>query len=364
MLNLIHSSKNTTKKRYFSIFFIAIIAWFLSGIFIKSKLEKNKNAVIPIIETQELSPQNKSTTLKLNGNIEVTNDITVLPEITGIVQSVHVAKGDFVQKDDILISIETNDKPFNMKRAEALFKQKKMEYESIRALNESDYKTEIQVASALTSLKTARLDLERATIDLKHCYVRAQFDGIIDQINAKQGMLINNSTAIARLVQCAGYMINTNIPENSIHDLEKKEVQIKLASFDYALRGFVSGISMKSNNDTHDYNIKIDIPELDGKCINIVGMTADVELQLQTVRNAYHIPSYALSLNDEGMIGIKTLDKNNIIAFYNVDILEEDELGDFWVRIKDKTEQKETITLVTHGHTYVKIGMKVAIQNE
>ena len=75
--------------------------------------------------------------------------------------------------------------------------------------------------------------------------------------------------------------------------------------------------------------------------------------------SAYRIPSSALTLDDTGAIGIKILDRNNTVQFYNVQIVgdETNQLDPgIWV-----TGMQGDITLVTLGQEIVFPGQIVEV---
>ncbi|MBQ4874487.1 MAG: efflux RND transporter periplasmic adaptor subunit [Rickettsiaceae bacterium H1] len=360
MSNLINKLKSTRAKyKYIAILALILVSWFFYNNFTNNKYSINNQSKnkTPLVSTEVIFPEEKSVKLSLTGVIDTRNNIELTAQTSGKVEFIKVEKGDFVKKDDIILLVEVNDKRANLEKAQALLKQRQIEHNSAESLNEAGYRSEFSLAASFAALKAAEADVEGAKIDLENCYVKSPFEGIIDTIYAKKGITINGATPILRLIECKNYIVKTNIPEKSIDKFQEKAAEITSPAFDHPIKGSVSGISMKSNKNTRSYEVEIKIPELQDKCMNIVGMTADVILDLYKTKS-YLIPSYALSLSDEGSVGIKYLDSSNTVRFKSVEILEENEDGNFWV----KTETDDKITLVAQGHTYVKVGEKVNVK--
>ena len=66
---------------------------------------------------------------------------------------------------------------------------------------------------------------------------------------------------------------------------------------------------------------------------------------------AHRIPSSSLTLDDTGKVGVKIIDRNNTVQFYNIEIIgdETNQLDPgIWV-----TGLRDTVTLVTLGQEIV-----------
>ncbi len=351
-----------TKKIYGILFCVVIFMWFLPGLFFNNKKDiknvKNERNE-PLISIEKIKIQDRMVNLYLTGTVDSRKNVEITSEVSGKITSVNVINGNFIKKGDSIAFIDVKDKQLRLEKAEVTLEQRQLEYESNKLLNKSDYTSDSVVSESLAAFKMAQADLKQAQLDLDNCNIVAPFDGIVDMIIVREGMLINNSTSIARVIKCGEYIVNSNIPEKEIHKLEIKNAEVKILGIDYSLKGNVNAISMHSEENTRSYKIEISIPELEQKCMNIIGKTADITLNLYKAKS-FLVPSYALSLSDEGIIGIKVLDEENIVKFHRLEILEEDEDGHFWVKLdRATTEQLETINVITQGHKYVKHEQKV-----
>ncbi len=88
--------------------------------------------------------------------------------------------------------------------------------------------------------------------------------------------------------------------------------------------------------------------------ISLQGLTANVRLP-SGERFAYKIPSSALSLSDEGALGIKIVDDNNYVVFAPIEIVDHESDG-VWIVANN---EDKPIKLIVLGHLFVKPGDKV-----
>ena len=349
MFVFINKLKIIKKQYVFAFIFLLLLVYDRSNTAQANTIDKT----IPSLSIEEITPKVKLIKYSTTGIIDTINNLFLIPEVTGKVEKVYVKKGDFVKKDQVISSIDVQEKEKRVEKAEAMLTQRQLEYQAAKSLNKTGYNSDVVLASSFSALTAATLDLDRAKIDLDNCHIKAPFDGVINNINVKEGMVINRATDIVNIIQCENYIAKVNIPESIINKLTSNKAEITLSEFNHPLKGYLDGVSMGTTN--HSYAIEIKIPEIDGKCMNIIGMTADVKIILGNIKS-YHIPPYALSLSDQGVIGIKILNDEKIVEFHPIEILEEDEKGYFWVKglLLDNK-----INLIGNGHAYVQAGQKI-----
>ena len=85
-------------------------------------------------------------------------------------------------------------------------------------------------------------------------------------------------------------------------------------------------------------------------------MTAEILVESANIQ-AHMIPSSALTLDDSGLIGVKTIGANNIVEFHNVDIVADNTSAmnpGVWV-----TGLNGTVNLITLGQEVVFPGQQV-----
>jgi multidrug efflux system membrane fusion protein len=118
------------------------------------------------------------------------------------------------------------------------------------------------------------------------------------------------------------------------------------------LKGKISYISKSANPSTRTYKVEAIVENKNGLIRE--GLTADMMVPLQNLK-AHLIPSYLLSLNDAGDLGIKII-KDDIVYFTNIQIVE-DTVDGIWV-----AGLPVSVTIITVGQEYVINGQEVNVQ--
>lgn len=142
----------------------------------------------------------------MNANFEVTSQGTVRPrtetvlsaEVSGTVTSISpkfIAGGVF-EAEEVLMRIDPTNYRVAVDQAEALVKQRKIEYDGASKLREQGYRAEAELASAAAALATAKAELVRARRNLERTYIRLPYQGIVRSKEADLGQFVNPGTRL------------------------------------------------------------------------------------------------------------------------------------------------------------------------
>ena len=144
-------------------------------------------------------------------------------------------------------------------------------------------------------------------------------------------------------------VITGEVTEKNVDQIKLgQKVNIKLID-ETSLTGSVSYISKSANPSTRTYKIEATVDNKNGSIRE--GLSADMLVPLREVL-AHLIPSYLISLNDEGELGVKIL-KDREVKFSNIQIVE-DTIEGLWV-----TGLPKKATVITVGQEYVINGQVV-----
>ena len=116
------------------------------------------------------------------------------------------------------------------------------------------------------------------------------------------------------------------------------------------MEGFVSYVAPAANPETRTFAIEVTIDNPDNKIVE--GMTVEIYLPMPE-QQLHKISPSILSLNDDGQIGVKTLDDQNVVSFVPVQI------------VADKADYMlidglpETARVITVGQDFVVGGQTV-----
>ena len=109
-------------------------------------------------------------------------------------------------------------------------------------------------------------------------------------------------------------------------------------------------IAPTADDATRSFPVEISIPNADGKFLD--GITADATVNVGTAP-VMVLPQSVLTLDDDGVLGIRTVEEGNKVAFHAVTIVKDTRDG-VWV-----VGLPVTINLITVGQEFVQPGQIV-----
>ncbi|QGR02577.1 efflux RND transporter periplasmic adaptor subunit [Ehrlichia ruminantium] len=334
------------------ILLLAII-WMVIGGLKKDNHPQNDTAVntsndnLTNVKVVESHAQEKIVYLPLMGEIEAFRSVNIMPEVDGRVLDVLVKDGDYVQKGDILIRVEKYEKLEQLKQAQALLRQRELEYKASQSLNESGYRSEINDALSFAALESARADAKKAEINLDNTDIKTPFSGFIDKINVQVGSLVSHSAGlpIVQVVDFAKIKIITYVPEKYVEKLKVGDICNVSIAEGKVIKVPIVFISKVINRNTRTYRVEMLWDNNDTKILN-QGAMYSVKVPIGKYQ-AHKISASALGLQNNGDLGIKVI-VNDKVKFIPVEVIDTEYNGDVWV-----SNIPKTVNLITLGHEYV-----------
>ncbi|WP_168464835.1 efflux RND transporter periplasmic adaptor subunit [Wolbachia endosymbiont of Ctenocephalides felis wCfeT] len=343
------------RNKVIIVFSMVLILLFLINnvLFYEKQAEEGNNDVNNFaVKIQKCIPQNRTIYSSFSGTVNPLHRTGLISRVSGKVMAIYVSDGEKVQEDTTVLKIEDYDRIEQIERAQAMLKQREIEYDSSTKLNQKGYKAQIQVEAAFAALQGAKADLKRLELDLENTTIKSPIDGYIDKINVSTGDFVNAGQKIADVMNFEQVLVVLYVSESEVSKITLNSIA-KINLLDgREVNGEVSFISKIAEQKTGSYRVEVKVT--DNEMISLQGLTARVKLP-SGEKFAYKVPSSALSLNDEGSLGIKIADDDNYIAFVPVEVVDHDSNG-VWV-VADNEDK--SIRLITLGHLFVKPGDQI-----
>ena len=116
--------------------------------------------------------------------------------------------------------------------------------------------------------------------------------------------------------------------------------------------GELTYIAAAANPKTRTF--RVDITVNNEKNLIRDGMTSQISIELEK-NKAHFIKKSLLTLNDNGVIGVRLVDDQNIVQFHPVTILSDKRDGVWIAGLEDE------VNIISIGHEYVQAGQKVNV---
>lgn len=139
--------------------------------------------------------------------------IDVRTQAIGNLREISVKEGQAVQEGDVLFRIEPTRYQAKHDVAVAKVRIAELEYSQVQKLFEQKVISSQEVALSRATLDQAQAEARLSEAELNSTVVKAPFGGVVDQLHAQVGTLINERVKLATLSDRRTMRVSFNVPE-------------------------------------------------------------------------------------------------------------------------------------------------------
>ena len=151
-----------------------------------------------IVDVIELKPMTTEFEIKSQGTVRPRTSTILSAEVSGTIVEISpkFIAGGLFQKNEVLMKIDPTNYYVELQQAEAIVKQRQIEFDGASKLREQGYRAEVELASAAAALATAKASLVRAQKNLDRTYIKLPYEGIVRSKEADLGQFVNIGTRL------------------------------------------------------------------------------------------------------------------------------------------------------------------------
>ncbi len=236
--------------------FLLLFTSFFIGCTERKKTEQA--SVIPV-RGIEIKSGKQEEVYQYSGNIVPFKIVKFGFMVAGKVQAVEVVEGQYVEKGDMIASLEPRDYELALQAAEAQFMEASQEYNRLKKLYDKGSLTESDYDKIKALYKEAKADYEFKKKQLKETTAYAPDNGWIAIEGIEPGEIIPQGLPVFGLVHTKKVFAEAAIPENEINNLElNMEVKVKIPAVNDTLyNGVISRIGQVADPYARSFPVKV-----------------------------------------------------------------------------------------------------------
>ena len=332
------------------------------------------------------------TVVVVRGQTEAARQVEVRAETSGKVVSDPLRKGAFVSEDDLLCRLDPGTREVSLAdaraglaeaqaarpeaqariaEAEARLSEAQINQNAATQLSQDGFASQTRVAStdsaveaARAAVESARAGLESAAArvqsaeagvaaaetELERLDIRAPFSGLLESDTAEIGALLQAGGLCATVIQLDPIVLVGFVPETDVDRVEVgARAGAQLASGQTAT-GRVTFLSRAADPQTRTFRTEIEVANDDLSIRD--GQTVEIVIQSDG-ESAHLLPQSAMTLNDDGDLGVRVADDADTAQFYEIAIIRDTPDGVYVTGLPD------TARVITLGQEYVSDGTPV-----
>jgi len=265
---------------------------------------------LPLVEIQTLAPQAFTHFIDVRGDVETKENIMITPEFNGVLTTLNVKAGDRVKKGQVLARIDDGGMSAQLAQAQTQLQLAKTTYERQEKLWQQKIGSEIQYLQAKTSFESQEKMVAQMNAQLAKTFVRAPFDGTVEDVKIEKGQVVGLGTELMRIVNLRDMYVTAQIPEAYLAKVKMNApVQVAIQSIGKNFVGKVRQISNFINPNNRSFTVEIALKDPE----NLLRPNQVAVLSIEDYVNneALLIPQNALLETGEGKMVAFVIEKLN-----------------------------------------------------
>lgn len=293
--------------------------------------------------------------VEVRGRTENKRTVDVRAETTGRVVERPVERGDRVERGDLLCRLALDDRQAKREQAAAAIELARLEHAGAIRLANQGLQSETAIAQAKARLATAEAQRAAVTLDIDRTRIQAPFGGVVETTALEVGDYAQPGAPCARIVDLDPMLLVGRVAETAVRRIAVGASARARLGTGEQVEGPVRFVATQADPDTRTYRVEVAIPNPDFSVPS--GVTAQFEV-VTGAAEAHKVSPALLALDDEGRIGVRTVDGRQRVVFNRVEIVA-DEADGVWV-----SGLPRVATLITVGHQFVVAGQAVEVTFE
>ncbi len=314
----------------------------------------SEDKILFAVRAEAFSAENRSVSMEIRGRTEAEASVSVRAQTSGIVETRHVEKGDRVKAGDLLCTIETGAREAKVLEARAALIQASVDLQAAEKLAERGFSAQNQVPALKAARDAATARVEERELDLRRTKIRARISGIVQDPIAEAGDMLQVGDVCVTLIDRDPMIVVGQVSEREIGNLAlRMDAETELGTGE-TVSGRISYIAPAADPKTRTFRVEVTVPNGDGKLKD--GVTARTRVGLEATR-AHRIPASVMTLADDGRVGVRVVDSENIVSFVPVTIIGGTADGMWVAGLPDE------VSIITVGQEFVVEGQLVSVEN-
>ena len=314
-------------KKYRKLIVAVIVAVIFIGTFVFLYQKSQPTPVVYSEFTPEVKDIQKTTVI--TGKIEPRNEVTVKPQISGIITELYKEAGDMVQQGEViakvkvipdmgqlssaearvrLADINLKQAQVDFSREESLYKQKLVSADEFDKIKQTLRQAKEEVVAAQDALDVVRNGVSKSNASASSTLIRSTITGLILDVPVKVGNTVvlsntfNDGTTIATVANMNDLIFRGNIDETEVGRLvEGMPMKITIGALqDLSFEANLEYVSPKAveSNGANQFEVKAAVHVIKGGKIRS-GYSANAEIVLAKANKVLSIPESAIEFSGD-----------------------------------------------------------------
>ncbi|MFP4093166.1 MAG: efflux RND transporter periplasmic adaptor subunit [Cyclobacteriaceae bacterium] len=235
--------------------------------------------------------------VEVRGSVTSRRNVTISAQTPAMVRQVKVEEGTSVKKGELLLLQDAETITRNIEELNTSLELAETRFKRQANLWEKNIGTEFQYLEAKNAKESLERKLASLNSQLNNYYVRAPFNGTIDEIFIKEGEMAQPGMPLLRLVSLTNMYIKADVSESFLGEFKKGDsVVVQFPSLNKSINSVISSVGQVINENNRTFRVEVRLP--DDETLLRPNLMAVLKLKDFEQDNALIVPTN-LILNDQ-----------------------------------------------------------------
>lgn len=267
----------------------------------KPGINKNESEELVPVEVTTVSIGDISNYILLSSNLETEVMADVYSHVQGIVDEISKEEGQYVKKNEVLLSLEAREYELAESKARIQYQEQLNNYNRLKAMYEKNLLSVEEFERAKFSLEAAQVAWDEAKLNVEYTKVKSPIAGRIGERLAKIGERIQPTDKLFSVVDNSQVIAVVYVPEKNLNQL--KIGQRAFVTSDHLkgkeFKAWIKRISPVVDPSSGTFKVTVGVRNA-GNALR-PGMFVNVHIIIDTHENVVLIPKTAVVYENEYM---------------------------------------------------------------
>lgn len=305
---------------------------------------------LPAVRVAHSTAQPRTREIVARGHTQANRQVELKAETAGRIVELPLDKGARVKQGEMIARLSADDRTARLAEAKAMVRQREIEFEAARKLADKGWRPETQFAVDQAALTVARAKVEAMRVEIEKTEIRAPFDGVIERRAAELGAFLQEGDPVATIVDGDPLLVVAQVTQEEVGALKRGDPGRATLVTGETVEGRIRFIAASAEPETRTFRVELEVANPDFALRD--GVTAELRLPVQSVL-AHRLSPASLTLDEAGVVGVRTVGPDGVVAFTPVEVLADAPEGVWLVGLPPEAD------VIVVGQEYVRAGDRV-----
>ena len=273
---------------------------------------KSSDKLKDVLVTQ-ITPKQFLHSIDVQGRVEGDENVSISTKMSGTITKVNVVPGSVVKAGEVMAEIENDAMRSQLTDLQSSYELVKDIYNRQKSLWDQKVGTEVQYLQAKNNKESLEQKIEQVKRTLDMYFVKAPFNGTVDEVPVKLGQTVGPGMPAVRVVNLNKLKVRADLAEAYSSRIEAGDVvNIVFPDINKITTSKVSYIAKVINALTRSFNVEIALPSSDEYRPNMVAQVSIVDY---TNDKAIVVPVNTIqNIDDKNYVFVAVIESGKKIA--------------------------------------------------